>query len=377
MKKIMCIVLAVILLGAAVAGVIVWEKTDNSDKKDAPKITKLTEEELLEKTKEAESKLEENDDVIAVIGDFEVSREYYNFMYKSVYEQMAMSSEQYGENWIDEKFNAEMTFREYMKYYTIEQIKTVVATNVIAANYGITPEIPEVKKAVEEEKKFLVESCGGQEKYNEFLLQCRSDEKSVEKYVEQFAIYEIIMDKLTEENVSSLKADALEKFNNEYLKVQYIFISAGEYPQAADTVLLKSEAEAEFVAKSVIERLNFGEDFRDMMDIYNEDPAMTRDAFHEFTEESVEKELFEAAKNTEAGKYTKNPVKTSQGYYIIKRYAVDEKDENFNAVYYGEASVKANEIVIDKVKNLPLAVKEDVIDEYTDAWLIELNKKDN
>ena len=34
MKKIMCIVLAVILLGAAVAGVIVWEKTDNSDKKD-------------------------------------------------------------------------------------------------------------------------------------------------------------------------------------------------------------------------------------------------------------------------------------------------------------------------------------------------------
>ncbi len=375
MKKIICIVLAVILLGGTIAGVLVFKKNDGGEKKEQSQVTKQSQKELEEKTKEAEKKLEDNNEAVAVIGDFAVSQEYYNFMYKSIYEQMSLYSEQYGENWLDSNFTAEMTFREYIKYMTVEQIKTVVAANLIAEEYGITPETDEVKKAVKEEKEYLVETCGGEEKYNDFLTQCRSDDTAVEKYVEQFQIYERIMEKLTEENKSSSKAEALENFNNEYLKVQYIFISAGEYPQAEDNVLIKSDAEAEFVAESVIERLNAGEDFHDMMDIYNEDSSMTRDSYHEFTEESVEKELFEATKKLDYGKYTRKPVKTTSGYYVIKRYAADENDENFNEVYYGEASEIAAQIVMSKVENLPVAVKNDVIDAYTDAWLKELQEK--
>lgn len=372
MKKITAIFLTVILSFCVLCGCGGKKK----DKEEKSNTEQLTPEELQAETEKAEKELQADDGIIAIVGDFKVTQEYYNFMYKSIYEEMSATSTQYGEDWLDEKNSSGVTIREYLKTYTMEQIQLVVAANSIAKDYGITPESKEIKDAVKKEKDYIIEACGGEKKYADFLNDCRSSDKAVETYVAQYEIYNRVVEKLREENTKTSKEEALKEFNSQFIKVQYIFISTEEVPMTnGEMSLPKSEDEAKFVAQTVIDRLNSGEDFGKLIDIYSEDATMTKDAHHMIDEATSDKNLFEAAKALGFGEYTKSPVKAGTGYYVIKRFAVDENDENFSMLYEQEIAMPVYELITNKVGNMPVVTKSEKIDEYTEKWLEELESR--
>lgn len=343
-----------------------------TEKADAEKTGEEKDAEL----KDAEEKLNSDSSGVAIIGDVVISQEYYNCMYMSVYKSAEQTyAQQYGENWIDTVINGK-TLKEHIKLETEERLKILIAENIVAEDYGLFPENEDIKQAADEMKKALIEGLGGQEEYEKYIQERKSSDEAVTKYILQAEIQTRVAEKFQEEYDAKAKEDALNEFNNSMFKVQYVFISTEELIDGnGNTTLMKSDSEAQFVANTVIERLNSGEDFGTMVDSYNEDAAMMSDSYHLFSEDTVQEELFAAAKNLAPGEYTKTPIASNSGYYVIKRYPVDENDENF-IQYYGEESlIELDSIIQEKIKDIPVIFKYDVIDPYINSWLNELKSK--
>ncbi len=80
--------------------------------------------------------------------------------------------------------------------------------------------------------------------------------------------------------------------------------------------ILVDEEEA---AKEIIERLNGGADFGELMAEYELKEGCLEAAEYTFAENYMVKEFEEAAFNLEIGAYTKDAVKTIYGYHVIER----------------------------------------------------------
>ena len=383
MKKLLSVILTVVLIACALSACS-DEKTDKnagktsqSSKQEANNKDKKKEnEDKKEKKEKKDVKLPEYGDVVAKIGDFDVTLEYYNFTYKSLYSQAEAEFKERGDNWIDLDVGNGKTVREYIKESTLSQIKMVIAANVLAKDYGIDPGSDDIKKAALKEKDKALESFENDEDFKKFLDDCRSTEEAVDQYFIQFEVYNRVMEKLTSENDKSAREEALKEFNEQFVKAQYIFIYYGEIPQEDNKFLAKSEDEAKFVANTVIERLDAGEDFVKLMGVYNEDEAMNSEEKFLFAEDNSQQEVYNAAKKLGFNEYSKTPVKSSQGYYVIKRYKIDENDEDFKEYNSGKVSYNAGEKIEAKVKELKTSVENDVIDVYTDNWIKEMKQND-
>ena len=82
-------------------------------------------------------------------------------------------------------------------------------------------------------------------------------------------------------------------------------------------------------SKEVIEKLNNGSKFEDLVKEYSEDDA-TKDnkgSLGKVNDGDYDDAVIDAAKELEVGKYTASPVKSSYGYHIIYKEAQDEKKE--------------------------------------------------
>lgn len=340
---------------------------DNKEKKDEEKEKQI---------KEAEEKLESDGTGVAIIDDDIISQEYYNYMYITIYKSFETQySEEFGENWLNEVVNGK-TLKQHIKESTEEQIKRIVAVNIVAEEYGIFPDNEDIKESAEKEKASLLEFLGGQEEFEKHIQECRSSDEAVTKYIGQFEVYYKAVEKFQEEYDKKAKEDSLKTFNDTFFKVQYIFVSTEELIDAnGNPTMMKSDSEALFVANSVVERLDSGEDFNELIDVYNEDSSMFKNSYHMFSEETVQAELFEAVKKLKAGEYTKNPVALNSGYYVIKRYVIDENDENFKQYYSEESGLELYDIIQDKIKDIPVVFKYDVIDPYIDSWINTLSEE--
>ena len=351
------------------------KKTETTEKEPIRKVEKSAEEKEKDRTAAAE-KLSNSSEGVAIINDIVISQEYYNYMYIAIYKDMENQfSEQFGEDWLNEETNG-MTVKEYIKLTAEEQLKRVVAVNIIAKDYGFTPDSEEIKTAVKQKKEELVKELGGQSEYDKFVSECKSNDEAVMLYIEQFEIYDKTMTKLQSLYDEQSKNDAIETFNNEIFKVQYIFVSTEELIDAkGNQTTQKSDSEALFVANTVIERLNSGEDFNEMVDVYNEDASMQKDSYHTIDAENADKAVYDAAKELKPGTYTKTPVPGNNGYYVIKRYAVDENDDSFKSYYGQESGAELYDVIQNQIDNMPVIFKYNVIDPYINSWIEELQAK--
>lgn len=92
--------------------------------------------------------------------------------------------------------------------------------------------------------------------------------------------------------------------------------------QTSDSV---SEEDALALANEIIEKLNSGSNFDDLVKEY-EDKVVSEDVdFDNFTAQDLESEYVTAAKDLEKGSYTKEAVKTDYGYHVI--YVTDKEDK--------------------------------------------------
>ena len=113
------------------------------------------------------------------------------------------------------------------------------------------------------------------------------------------------------------------------IEASHILITVDVKDDATDEEKTKAEEKAKKTAKEVIEKLNNGEDFSDLAKKYSKDDS-NKDkggALGKFNKGDMEETFETAAYALKVDEYTKEPVKTSYGYHIIKKTKEYDKKE--------------------------------------------------
>lgn len=89
----------------------------------------------------------------------------------------------------------------------------------------------------------------------------------------------------------------------------------------------KANKEAEKLAKDIIEKLDKGAKFEDLVKKHSDDTGSVEDGglIKDVSKDQHVKEFFEASLELKKGEYTKSPVKTTFGYHIILKVNQKEK----------------------------------------------------
>ena len=138
--------------------------------------------------------------------------------------------------------------------------------------------------------------------------------------------------KVAEDYIKSTITD--KEINNYYkndvfgaMNVRYILIK----PETNDDMTTDEKTEAENnalkEAKEIIKKLNDGESFEELAKEHSDDASTASDGglFEGFEKDEVVSEFWNASVALKDNEYTKEPVKSSYGYFVISRINQDKK----------------------------------------------------
>lgn len=112
------------------------------------------------------------------------------------------------------------------------------------------------------------------------------------------------------------------------IEASHILITVDVKDDATDDEKEKAENKAKKEAEQIIEKLNNGEDFAKLAKTYSKDDSNKNEGgvLGKFNKGDMEKSFETAAYELKVNEYTKEPVKTSYGYHIIKKTKEHNKD---------------------------------------------------
>lgn len=112
------------------------------------------------------------------------------------------------------------------------------------------------------------------------------------------------------------------------IEASHILITVDVKDDATDEEKEKAENKAKKEAEQIIEKLNNGEDFATLAKTYSKDDSNKDEggALGKFNKGDMENSFETAAYELKVNEYTKEPVKTSYGYHIIKKTKEYDKD---------------------------------------------------
>lgn len=307
-----------------------------------------------------------NDSVLTKIGDYKISQAYYNFIYSLLYSQMAQYEQFYGPEWMDMEIEDGKTIGSYIKENTQTQIEQLAAASIIAKDkYGIKAN-GDVRKAVEKQKKEIYQSYGTKQAFEDFLAASHTTESAINTYLELYEIYTRLVDKISEKGEECYipEKELEEGFKEEYIRVQHILIST----QESESAPARTDEEALAIANEVLAKLEKGEDFDSLIDEYDEDPGMTAGNYYTFGDGEMVPEFEQASKELQIGEYTKEAVKTSYGYHIIKKYAIDTDTDEFANYKNMKVQDKLTGILEKQVEKSKIKWDTKEIDKYLKEW---------
>lgn len=315
-----------------------------------------------------------NKSIVTTVGDVKITQAYYNFIYSLLYTQMEQYQQYYGDDWLNMEIDTDKTIGDYIRENTELQIQQLAAAVVIAKDYDITAD-NYVKKAVKDQKEEIIKSYGGEKEFAAFLESSHTTDMAINTYLEMYEIYSDLIEKISEKGEEGyIPEDELEKgFIEEYkdkLRVQHILISTQEQtdPETGEVTEARSDEEAQAIVKEVIAKIDKGEDFDSLITEYDEDPGMEAGKFYVFGEGEMVPEFEQASKDLEIGQYTKEGVKTSYGYHIIKRYEINSDIEEFDSYKTTQLQEKLTGILDKKVEELKVKWETKKIDAYLEKW---------
>lgn len=113
------------------------------------------------------------------------------------------------------------------------------------------------------------------------------------------------------------------------IEASHILITVDAKDDATEEEKTKAEEKAKNEAEQIIEKLNKGEDFNKLAKTYSKDDSNKDNggALGKFNKGDMEKSFETAAYDLKIDEYTKEPIKTSYGYHIIKKTKEYEKDK--------------------------------------------------
>lgn len=318
-----------------------------------------------------------NKSIVTTVGDVKITQAYYNFIYSLLYTQMEQYQQYYGDDWLNMEIDTDKTIGDYIKENTELQVQQLAAAVVIAKDYDITAD-NYVKKAVKDQKEEIIKSYGGEKEFAAFLESSHTTDMAINTYLEMYEIYSDLIEKISKKGEQGyVPEEEIEKgFLEEYkdkLRVQHILISTQEQtdPETGEVTEARSDEEAQALVKEVIAKLDKGEDFDSLITEYDEDPGMEAGKFYVFGEGEMVPEFEQASKDLEIGQYTKEGVKTSYGYHIIKKYEINSDIEEYDSYKTSKLQEKLTEILDKKVENLKVKWDDKKIDAYLEKWQAE------
>lgn len=112
------------------------------------------------------------------------------------------------------------------------------------------------------------------------------------------------------------------------IEASHILITVDVKDDATEDEKEKAEAKAKKETEQIIEKLNNGEDFAKLAKTYSKDDSNKNEggALGKFNKGDMESSFENAAYELKVNEYTKEPVKTSYGYHIIKKTKEYDKD---------------------------------------------------
>ncbi|MHB9094476.1 MAG: SurA N-terminal domain-containing protein [Eubacteriales bacterium] len=234
-----------------------------------------------------------------------------------------------------------------LEQQTLDEMITQTLIIQAAKKEGVNPSNTEVKKSVDE----IIASFGGEKKFNEALKTYNYTMKEIEE-LKSFDIARTkLFDKVTAD-VKVTDADIKQWYDTQKqnykdpakIKAKSILIKfddPSQAPAAGEPApkVGRSEQDAKKLAEDIIKRLDKGEDFAKLAKEKSEDDrtksdgGQIKDTAGSDTYSKgtlMSREFDDAAVALKVGSYSKTPVKTRQGYVIIKLEGLTpEKQQTF------------------------------------------------
>lgn len=309
--------------------------------------------------------------IVANIGGHEVSLAEYNLIYNLVYNSFGQYYSSFDENWFNMEIEEGRTVEHLIRETTMDQLKQMYATLELAKENKIKIDKAMKDKIAEQKKEIIAQNYSDNSGYEAFIKSVYTTDAAFDNYLILCEVYNSLFEKLTSKggkvavDEKTLEKDFLKE-NEDKWRVQHILVSTQEETDEEGNVTkeAKTDEEALKIAKDVIKKLDKGADFNGLIDEYDEDPGMAKDKYYLFGVGEMVEEFEEASKNLKIGEYTKEPVKTSYGYHIIKRYAIDTTIDEFETYKNEQLQTKVIEIITEKIESMKSSFDDQKIDTF-------------
>lgn len=295
--------------------------------------------------------------VVGTVGGEKIKLSDYNFAYYSNAAQFEQYYTMYMgiEDWESQTLEEDgQTCGEYVRESAITEAKQLIVAEMKAKEYGITADKARKSEVKEQKERVIEENFGGEEGYQEYLDTYYTSDAAIERYLLRASIINELLEKMSEEGGEcEVTEEEIGYTDDNYLKVKHVLV------QTSDEV---GDEDALAKANEVVAKLNAGEDMSKLIEEYNDDPGMESQEYYVFGKGEMVDEFYEASKNLEINTWTTEPVKSSYGYHVIYRYALDKSDDKYTELKTTQAQTKFMELLEGWVEETESTVKDDVID---------------
>ncbi len=168
-----------------------------------------------------------------------------------------------------------------------------------------------------------IENAGGEQAYLDWIANYGFDDTSYRNFLYASQCYTALKDYYFGENGIEApgKEELLQQFRDNYIQAKHILVSTTDSVTGEQ---IRTDEEALEEAQAILERVNAGEDFDELLAQYNDDPgAATYPEGYIFTEGQMVQPFYDGAKALGENEISE-PVKSDYGYHIIKRVPLDE-----------------------------------------------------
>ncbi len=168
-----------------------------------------------------------------------------------------------------------------------------------------------------------IESAGGEDAYLNWIGQYGFDDAGYSNFMYVSQCYKALEDYYYGENGADAPTEdeLLQEYHDNYIMAKHILIQTVDGSTGEQ---VRTDEEAHEEAQAILERIQAGEDFDELMNQYTEDPGIkTYPDGYIFTEGTMVEPFYEGAKELEEGEIS-DLVESEFGYHIILRMPLDD-----------------------------------------------------
>lgn len=282
---------------------------------------------------------------VAKVGGTKITEPEFRFYLNNVKSQMEGTELSSDEDWNTKEIEGKKAI-DWAKERTLENAVMNVAYIEVGQKLGIKLSDAD-KKNVESYKKRLITTYGGEEKYQAFLKENGLTDSFFQMFCESTAYSDKLTEKIETEEPPS-DEDLETYFKEHFRRAKHVLILTQD-PTTQQDYSPEAQEQAHSKAEEIYQRALAGENFETLVNEYSEDPgsASNPDGYV-FTDGMMVDEFTDGVDSVEIGGITM--VRSSYGYHIIKRYALDETPELYQKFFEANKKTAKTNLLAERLE---------------------------